>query len=215
MIPKITYTGIDRKTDISKLPEVCEIGILYTVTTAGGNRYPDRDEVHAILDALDGRAASIHICGKAARTELLEGYLDDILDKVDRVQINGKVCVWELRTLCERYPGKVFITQHVQYNAHLADSGIVNHALLIDASGGRGISPNAWIPPKSSRPVGFAGGIGPDNIMQELERIEPIMKDGAWIDMESKIRDDDDWFDVDAVNQVQTVVERFDLTKRT
>ena len=35
-----------------------------------------------------------------------------------------------------------------------------NHSILVDGSGGRGISPDSWPLIETDKPVGFAGGLG-------------------------------------------------------
>jgi hypothetical protein len=48
--------------------------------------------------------------------------------------------------------------------------------------------------------VGYAGGLGPDNIATELVKIRPSASSIWWLDMEGKLRIDD-WFSVDLANQ--------------
>jgi phosphoribosylanthranilate isomerase len=84
------------------------------------------------------------------------------------------------------------------------------HGILVDASGGRGISPVEWVRPPTDKRVGFAGGLGPDNLEQELPRILDVSRFGDWIDMETGLRDDDDWFDVERARAVLEIVQRLD-----
>jgi phosphoribosylanthranilate isomerase len=49
------------------------------------------------------------------------------------------------------------------------------------------------LPPYPGRPVGYAGGIGPDNVVDIIKRINAAGP--YWIDMESKIRTDN-WLDL-------------------
>jgi phosphoribosylanthranilate isomerase len=99
--------------------------------------------------------------------------------------------------------GVTVITQHnsaniAVYQAFL-DHG--NHAVLFDASGGQGASPETWHIPLPRTSCGYAGGLGPDNLRTELGWIAIVA--GArvtWVDMESKLRTRDaagiDWFDL-------------------
>ena len=68
---------------------------------------------------------------------------------------------------------------------------------LFDASGGQGIFPRTWPNPiyKADEVFdyhGYAGGLGPDNLEQELPRIaEAAQGTRFWIDMESGVRTND------------------------
>jgi hypothetical protein len=51
---------------------------------------------------------------------------------------------------------------------------------------------------------GYAGGIGPDSIGADLTRIAEAVGEGViWIDMEGRVRDEADRFDL---NRVETVL---------
>jgi hypothetical protein len=91
----------------------------------------------------------------------------------------------------------------------------INAVPLYDMSGGAGIVPEEWPMetdafPKtvatSVRPNyhGYAGGLGPDNLGAELERIfKAAGNRRIWIDMETLIRSDDDsTFDLDKCRKV-------------
>lgn len=202
-ISTITLTGADERTDIDALvelsnsfPEV-ELGLLYTTTPEGRPRYPSRDWLHKAAMALSGRVA-IHVCGGGARRELAEGRMSDLIRHAPRVQVNGVVQVEEAEALASRVGA--LITQHTERNAHLLQVKAPNHAVLIDASGGRGISPSGWSAPDTDKRVGFAGGLGLNNLAAEYPLIARVAKPGAWTDMEGKLRVDD-WFSVSQAAQ--------------
>lgn len=199
---RITLTGADERTDIDQLVELVnryphvELGLLYTSTPEGRNRYPSLRWLLRTAAECTGRIA-IHVCGQTARKQLMEGSLDALTRHAPRVQVNGLLTPQELAACATRV--RTVITQHHEGNAALVDVRLPNHALLIDSSGGRGISPQAWMPPATHKPVGFAGGMGPDNLRDELDRILPVSKYNAWVDMEGKLRTlraDGDWFDI-------------------
>lgn len=79
---------------------------------------------------------------------------------------------------------------------------------LFDASGGKGIETKDWPKPfydHNGDPLfcGYAGGLGPDNIADELHRISEVVGDAEiWVDMESKIRSKQDNFDVEKCEKV-------------
>lgn len=193
-IARITLTGADESTDLEHLVDLAnrfpdvEVGLLYTATPEGRNRYPSREWLRRATEALSDRVA-IHVCGGGARQELLSGNLSDLTRHAPRVQVNGRVAVAEAEVLA-RLVGTL-ITQHNESNLPLLEVRARNHALLIDASGGQGLSPQAWEPPATEKLVGFAGGMGPENLAAEYDRIYPVSKGGAWVDMEGKLRVDD------------------------
>lgn len=195
----ITLTGADERTDLDALVKlVCfnplvEVGLLYTATPEGRPRYPSRAWLREAAETLDGRCA-IHVCGSGAKRELLAGELHDLTRYAPRVQLNGILSAKEVEQACRQVD--TLITQHHLGNDHLLGVQARNHQLLLDGSGGRGISPISWKPPYTSKLVGFAGGLGPDTLSTQLPRIADVARDGAWVDMEGKLRVDD-WFSVE------------------
>ena len=115
----------------------------------------------------------------------------------------------------------------VQYNGHTDQ--IVNDlfkrpsarfSVLYDASGGRGISPTKWRAPLFSYvPQGYSGGMSPENVIENLDKISHVAKrpgahydkqnnvvcelidrDDIWIDAEGKLKTDDK-FDINRARQ--------------
>lgn len=201
---KVTFTGIDARTDLSELPHGPEYGILYSFNPDGRSRYPSRREIWQILRRLTNRGnrVALHVCGTIARHQLIEYRLADLTHYVERIQVNGIVFPDDLKAICERYSDHTVITQHSIQNGELAELNIPNHAILVDGSGGRGVSPKEWKRPKTEKPVGFAGGLGPDNIGAEIVKIESVAVGEFWVDMEGKLRDENDWLDVTRIQRV-------------
>lgn len=199
MLTTVTLTGADECTDIDHLVRLVsadphlEVGLLCTATPDGRNRYPSLAWLQATAAALTGRCA-IHVCGRGARQQLLEGKLASLVSHARRVQVNGIVQPHEVPDLARRVP--VLITQHNDKNRGLANARLAtNHCVLVDGSGGTGRSPERWERPKTPLQVGFAGGLGPDNIGTELAQIHAVAEGHYWIDLEGKLRTDD-WFDL-------------------
>jgi phosphoribosylanthranilate isomerase len=81
---------------------------------------------------------------------------------------------------------------------------------LFDTSGGAGVLPNRWPGAWPGRYCGYAGGLGPDNVVEQLTRIRIAANEGErfWIDMERRVRsDDDEQFDLDKVRTVLEAVK--------
>lgn len=85
-----------------------------------------------------------------------------------------------------------------------------NFAALLDASCGRGIAPASHVPPLPGVRCGYAGGIGPETVLVQLEKVAVASEGHAlgavWVDMESGVRSKDaagnDIFDLALVRQV-------------
>lgn len=197
MTPSITVTGADEQTDLAELGKLdCEVGILYSATPEGRNRYPRLSWIEEALEFLPN--ASLHVCGKTARDQVVNARpeITRAVNAAKRIQVNGTLTTTQVYVLLARYE-KPIITQHNALNDHLCFiRNNERHELLVDASGGRGISPEKWELPDTNKVVGFAGGLGPMNLKSELARIielPQVRTRGFWVDMEGKLRVDD-WF---------------------
>lgn len=204
---RLTVTGADTNTPLRRIQQLArlplvEIGLLLSGTPEGRQRYPWVTWLDEAASAADGHSA-LHVCGSVARRWLHEGKIERLTSKVARIQVNGKVgmeglSVPDIELLCAQYPRHVIITQHCLGNEALLEVTAQNHALLVDASGGRGVGPSSWERPDTLKEVGFAGGLGPDNLGEQLPLISAAAGGRpAWIDMEGRIRDANDWFDAD------------------
>jgi phosphoribosylanthranilate isomerase len=60
---------------------------------------------------------------------------------------------------------------------------------LYDKSGGVGVVPDKWPSAMAGIYSGYAGGLGPDNLGNELQAISEAAGEGRfWVDMETRIR---------------------------
>jgi len=203
---KITLTGLDEKTDTHKLYDAIhaeseeltnvEFGILLSAKPEKRNRYPSLDWIRGIVYYSELPLA-IHLCGKdAIKHALTDKLYWVILDKVSRIQVNGMVSAEQLTKFCQLYKWQTIITQHVHYNYDLLDLPLENHAVLVDGSGGNGILPGEWLAPKTTKSYGFAGGLNSGNLEEQLKKIVPLSNEKTWVDMESGLRDKNDWFSI-------------------
>jgi len=205
MKPTITLTGVDERTDITKLSHLdAEIGFLYTTTPENRSRYPRWDWIRE--SSLNLRKAALHVCGTGARVQLMQGKL--AVSGFQRIQVNGQLTRMEVAHLAVMYPRHTIITQHNVYNTCLLSVRFRNHVILVDSSGGRGKSPETWERPTTIKTVGFAGGLGPDNLPDELEKIRGVAIGNWWVDMEGKLRRDD-WFSVELAQECYEQFNRF------
>lgn len=211
MMPStITLTGVDERTSMVDLVELChefnsvEIGILYSASPEKRTRYPSWFWIRTIVPLLGLRCA-VHICGSGARAHLAGGSLSLLCQTAGRIQINGVVKNQELGCIA-RASRAPLITQHTDRNAGLLRLPVKRHQILLDDSGGRGELRRDWRRPVTSKPVGFAGGLGPDNLREQLANISEHAQDGDWVDMETGLRTCD-WFDIDKARECAAIFE--------
>lgn len=108
-----------------------------------------------------------------------------------------------------RQGNKEYIIQMDGVNEFLYhDANTLHLKPLFDLSAGQGIIPDSW--PKPIHPLlnGYAGGLGPETVKEQLKRIEDVVGDGIiWIDMETRIRSEDDrQFDLNKCRRVLDIV---------
>jgi len=74
---------------------------------------------------------------------------------------------------------------------------------LFDLSHGAGILPSEWPKPIPGMYCGYAGGLSPDNVVEQMEKILIVNgENDMWIDAETQLRSPDDRvFDLDKVVQ--------------
>ncbi len=223
-----TLTGVDQATDIHRLVDISrrfsyvEWGILYSPDRQGAGRYPSSDYIAELLDALpEFVRVALHVCGRGVDQVLAgEGTAATLAKTVakrqGRMQINFNQTVRQFsadafHVLFERHPQLSIITQHNRANTDVVDMlrGQARHCILFDASGGRGLQPEGWPEELPGINCGYAGGLGPDNIATQLPAIATSAAGAPfWIDMEGKLRADQDQLSLDACEQVLHEVAR-------
>lgn len=124
--------------------------------------------------------------------------------KIKRIQLNFKIGrekkpdLYTLLSTMKRYARHDFILSYNDSNQdfirQIRKSGFKIGALLYDSSFGEGIAPS-----KRPAPVfndvyqGYAGGLSPDNVVAELEKIDTVVPPGKsfFIDAEGKLKGED------------------------
>lgn len=223
-LTKVTFTGVDERTDVKRLvllqkkyPFV-EFGVLLSYDwQENGNRFLDP----LILSVLRGRGLNLsaHFCGQAAidvaagKKFKMEGLLGNNSRIFRRCQLNLKADRYfsELRRLAPiPYIDEVIIQMHTP---ELCQQFLYGQrprfaSYLLDASCGCGIDTPIKIITSPGVHIGYAGGIGPDNVERKLRTLlEHSSDENFWIDMESRVRNSEDWFDLDKVEQVLGICE--------
>lgn len=224
----ITFTGADDLNHVDQLQQFAkdrkvEFAILFSESREGTRRYPERDKIEEFRSAAAPLGGTLdlaaHLCGAWAREviELGASEADRILSGFSRVQINvgalkqpdhqiGLVHRWA-RRLEDRFGHSVQPILQCR-DAFPEDTRV---AWLYDCSGGRGTIPDSWPAPPHDGDVeiGYAGGMGPDNVAEILETIGASGR--GWIDMESRVRNAHDQFDLDLCTLVYDRAGMVDL----
>lgn len=239
-LTKVTVTGADDSVDpedllalANKYPFV-EFGILLSekAVHTGLNRFPSSPWLAALNSLSDGfnLKLSAHICGRWVRDILIGKWTvfkhDPTLYSFQRIQLNFHAAA----QMCdedkfvkgfydERLQGKQIIFQRDGVN-HLfyviAEHAGFNVVPLFDLSHGTGILPDNW--PSADqfvRGAGYAGGLSPENVAGELEKISQVSGEKEiWIDAETHLRSDNDQrFDLDKVEAFLEAAKPFVRTK--
>lgn len=220
-LDKVTVTGADDTVHPRELARLTkrfpfvEWGILYSGSRQGTPRYPSDAWLKALTDEdwAENLRLCAHLCGRWVRDLVLKGDftfipLNPLWPFFRRVQLNFHGQFHKGTTLwhenLRRNRDKQYILQYDGVNdtacRALLESPYFSAVPLFDKSGGAGVVPGEWPPAIPGVYCGYAGGLGPENLTDEIRRIARAAGDSTiWIDMETKVRSSDD--------------EEFDLAK--
>ncbi len=231
IIDRVTITGADDSidpADLVKLTEdfpFVEWGIL--LSSAGKRtRFPSPAWLRQLKQVTEEHKLPLsgHLCGRYVREacqgdwEFINQDLGDVVQSFQRFQLNFHAIVHRLdeekfiRGLRGRTLRNVqFIFQLDDINNHIVDvakGGGVNAVPLFDLSGGIGVLPDVW-PEAREGYCGYAGGLSPDNIEEQLPEIEKVAGEGpVWIDIETHVRSENDrQFELSKVREFLEKVE--------
>jgi hypothetical protein len=228
MLKRVTITGADNSVDPRSLADLSkefpfvEWGILFS-RKQKGPRWPSRQwfEELAVVDQHSNQLRlSLHLCGAVVR-ETLKGDFSGMLLEVpkvemfQRVQLNTHGQVHEfnssfISTASDMEPEFIFQFDEVNNELFQQASG-KGFSALFDLSHGAGVLPENWPYPLPGFKCGYAGGLGPDNLDQQLQKIESLVGETPiWVDMETKVRtNDDQHFDVAKVRKCLEIAVKY------
>lgn len=214
----VSITGADDAVDPKALAALsqefpfAEWAILLLPEKLGTPRFPKKDWIKKFSQEAKGLHTAMHLCGSA-----LLGFVGgdkeilDLMSGFRRIQLNlkfgdveGKYDPKALVARVKANPQWQFIIQYGKEKKGLLPllKDVPNHAVLFDESAGRGISPDSWDAPLPGHFSGYAGGLKPDNVAQNLKTIAKVAADHTtWIDMETGVRTNDR-FDLAKVRRV-------------
>ena len=223
MIEIVTFTGVDAHTDLEKLKEIAreypraEFGVLFGSQSWKQDNpiFPPVETVRALRN-LEGVNTSLHLCGryarKAAGEERMGLGLKYLARGFGRVQVNlhgdeenpasVRIDPARIKSFAERTGTGGVILQHrgPWEDIPLDHPGI---EYLFDLSEGAGVEGfEHWPEPPEGRRAGYAGGLGPHNILRALEFAGRYPEARIWFDMERNVRTPDYLLDLAKVREV-------------
>lgn len=214
ILNRVTITGADDSIEPRELLQLSnefpfvEWGILMSKSQVGNARFPSPAWLRDLEDISPDLNLSAHLCGRVVRKLLLG---DDELWAgwqrwFKRAQLNfhAEATPWDpLRFAtalrAEKYKHLQWIFQidgasGNEYVNAVRDLGThIDVVELFDLSGGAGVLPWEW--PKGDgqhRYRGYAGGLSPDNVVEQLAAIETVAQPPCWIDVETHVRSERD-----------------------
>ncbi len=215
-----------------------EWAILVSRTLSGTKRFPPLRWIDKLVELNNERILnnkpslnlSLHLCGAYVK-ELLSGNsefiteeLDDIWNAFARVQINTHAADYIINydglvNALAEFPDKEFIIQYDGVNGDriistiqgFGDPDDIKFSTLFDLSHGAGTLPEKWPDLLAGVKCGYAGGISPANIADQMALINS--KVGAvdtWVDMETHVRSDGDRvFDLQKVEKCLEIAANY------
>lgn len=208
----MTFTGADDGTDIDALvafqknhtrgdQSLCEIALLFHPEKTGQPRFPHREWIDRYLDrARGGHRTALHLCGPAI-DQFLRGDPDLLVlaARFGRVQLNIFAHLYTLpftsaqvddaaATYQTASGGRVIVPMNEGNAAWVTKLANPDIQFLYDGSAGAGALARTWPAGTAARFEGYAGGLGPDNIAAERQKIEQVAIGPYWLDAETNLR---------------------------
>lgn len=210
-------TSKDEMLEITREFPFVEWGILVSKAAIedGRPRYPSAEWIGKLVSGYEHLAhppkLSGHICGRWVR-DICKGDWSDFLTRLSglacyfyRYQLNFHAYLHKIKDKqkfmdgfdqlplnSKEYP-KQFIFQLDDVNNQILDiaqEGGLDAVPLFDKSGGCGVLPEQW--PTREGYCGYAGGLSPENLQEQLELIAELANPPIWIDVETLVRTSDD-----------------------
>ena len=228
-LTRVTFTGIDEWTDLQRLSSLsqkypyAEFGLLVSKDwKENGPRFPNPDILWNLANIWSFHPfhLSCHLCGEVAMDAARGDWSYDtfaeamkspeLITIFERVQLN--IPSKSLFDCLHRFQkGRFEVIVQMQSASlcmqFLEDGCPDGMSYLLDASGGRGIDTPIEILSVPGVHIGYAGGIGPDNVEEKFRYLLDCSYDNEfWIDMETRVRTGEK-FDLDKVEEVLRICD--------
>jgi phosphoribosylanthranilate isomerase len=223
----LTITGVDARTTATWIKAMgqkylmrsgcsgVEFAILRSPKVGQSPRYPTRGDIQKIVSYVYPDQLAFHLCGEYARMAHDPARWQELADVVDftlvkRVQVNSTEASAEAALTLMRFSAHIGMPVVMQWRAGPFPY-LPKLDLLQDRSGGKGVIETEWFLPgrlalKARSRIGYAGGLSPENIAEQLPRITAASRGlYTWVDCESGVRTDD-WLDIDKAEAMMAAV---------
>lgn len=233
-LDRVTITGADDSVEPEAIVDLSmrfpwvEWGILVSKNQEGSPRFPSQSWRERLQLRTRGMPIqlSLHVCGRWLRN-LLIGQNDlpiGMTEGFQRMQLNFHAEKLEYdaialaRALADMSVGEMIFQidgasgQEILAAVHGEGRHSFDQVPLFDCSHGAGVLPDEWPAPFDlSTYHGYAGGLGPDNLAEQIPLIGKAAGDTRiWLDMESRVRSDDGRsFDLAKVERCLQIAEPF------
>lgn len=236
-LDRVTVTGADESVDpvdllrlASRYP-LAEVAVLFGSGLGHRPRFPGIGWMVELLSAWDSLPLSprerpklaCHLCGEWVRHFLaFEDATVPSLGKFGRYQFNTHsqrylASLGALRKSIELLAmmGVQVIFQVDGVNNELFEWArhsplTMNVSALFDLSHGAGLLPDEWPRSIAGSYCGYAGGLSPENVSEQLDRIVEGVDGPFWVDVETRLRSGDDRvFDLHKVESFLTAASEW------
>jgi hypothetical protein len=222
-LDRVTITGADDGIDPTELMRIAEAypfvewALLFSSDRQGQARYPSIEWMDKYREACRDNGWQVmtaaHLCGRYVR-QLVEHAkwelpYKEFFSDFNRIQLNMtdhhfmSLDLQSMYNVTHSLPMQ-FILQTKRAFARCDEIRCLprRFSMLYDVSGGRGQLPKTWASPPDGLFCGLAGGLNPENVVEELKKMETVVGDRTiWIDTESGVRDQEDKFVLDKVER--------------
>jgi hypothetical protein len=225
-VTAISLTGWDNTVEpaaavefMASNPEAI-MGIHFSQERRGSSRHPNKAWVIDFVrlarqqsaDVMGHGRADAHL-GNRWSLEVASGKMGVLDEEVDpavfrRVQLNhlGRAKPEEFLVGAEKRSDLTFVLSRSGATKSFCEplddilktyQGPAKVAFLYDDSWGQGRTPEDWPKVLTHAPCGYAGGLGPENLSEQIQKLLALNPDAQfWVDMESRLRNERDIFDI-------------------
>jgi len=215
-LDRVVITGADNSTCIQEMIEITkrypfvEWGILLSNSSMGRARFPDLEWMQKLYERKNEfqnwdlkLPFSGHLCGRWVR-DICKGEwnfveeLESVYQMFTRYQLNFHSYLHKIKDEAAFLKGfrsvhpytSEFVFQLDDVNNKIVDIALesISAQPFFDLSGGIGKLPEKWDKAREGVYTGYAGGLSPENVHVQLEKIEEVCGNPTWVDVETHVR---------------------------